>query len=251
MSVEAALYEGWVSHRRSAPVEHGFRYRVCMLYLDVDAPPAALDRHPLWSTRRAAPGRFRRADHLGAPDVPLGDAVRAEVARQTGRRPGGPVRLLTTPRTFGHAFNPVSFFFCFDAAGEHVERVLAEVTNTPWGERHCYVMDPAGGGADKAFHVSPFMGMDHRYAWRLTEPDATLRIAISSDRAGERVFDAALTLERRPLDEAALTRVLARHPLATLRTLVRIYGQALRLKLKGAPYFPHPDRGASAQGAGR
>ena len=245
------LYEGSVTHRRRTPVDHAFSYPVCMLYLDLDELPRALAQHPLWSWTRPAPGRLRRADLIGDPAVPVADAVRDEVERQTGERPVGPIRLLTTPRTYGHAFNPVSFYYCFAADGEDVEAVLAEVTNTPWGERHAYVMDPTGGGADKAFHVSPFMGMDHRYAWRLTEPDATLRIAISSDRAGERVFDAALTLERRPLDEAALTRVLARHPLATLRTLVRIYGQALRLKLKGAPYFPHPDRGASPQGAGR
>ncbi len=118
--------------------------------------------------------------------------------------------------------------------------MLAEVTNTPWGERHAYVMDPAGGGAQKAFHVSPFMGMDHTYAWRLGEPGQTLGIGISSDRGGARAFDASLALERRPMDRAALTRILVRHPLATVQTLVRIYTQALRLKLKGAPYFPHP-----------
>ncbi len=167
--------------------------------------------------------------------------MRDEVARQSGTRPGGPIRLLTTPRTYGHAFNPVSFYYCFDPSGDEVEAVLAEVTNTPWGERHSYVMEPGGGGSDKLFHVSPFMGMDHRYRWQLTEPGEALAIAIRSDRAGERVFDATLRLQRAPLDRAALTRVLVRHPAAGLVTLARIYGQALRLKRKGAPYFPHPD----------
>jgi uncharacterized protein len=238
--MNSAVYEGWVTHRRRGPIDHAFRYRVCMVYLDLDELPQTLDRHPLWSTRHAAPGRFRRADYFGAPAMPLAQAVRDEVARQSGRIAEGPVRLLTTPRTFGHAFNPVSFYFCFDAAGEEVVAVLAEVTNTPWGERHAYVMDPAGGGAQKAFHVSPFMGMDHTYAWRLSQPDATLSIGISSDRGGARAFDAGLALERRPMDRPALTRILVRYPLATLQTLVRIYVQALRLKLKGAPYFPHP-----------
>ncbi len=242
----SAIFEGTVRHRRRAPVDHAFTYDICMLYVDLDAFPAELDAHRLWSSRHAALGRFRRADHFGEGD--LADAVRDEVARQTGVRPEGPVRLLSTPRTFGHAFNPVSFYYCFDATGEHVHTVLAEVTNTPWGEVHLYVMDPAERPAGapltdelpKAFHVSPFMGMDHRYTWRLTEPGDRLAVAIASDRDGERVFDAALDLRRRPLDHRGLTRILTRYPLATVRTMVRIYGQALRLKLKGAPYFPHP-----------
>ena len=104
-------------------------------------------------------------------------------------------------------------------------------------------MDPAGGGSEKLFHVSPFMGMDHRYTWRLTPPGEAIAITIASDHEGARVFDAGLRLERAPLDRAALTRVLVRHPAAGLVTLARIYAQALRLKLKGAPYFPHPDAG--------
>lgn len=237
------LYEGRVTHRRRTPVDHAFSYPVCMLLLDLDELPQVLAQHPLWSWRRPAPGRIRRADLVGDPRVPVTDAVRDEVQRQTGARPAGPIRLLTTPRTYGHAFNPVSFYYCFGADGEQVEAVLAEVTNTPWGERHAYVMDPAGGASEKLFHVSPFMGMDHRYTWRLTPPGDAIAITIASDRDGARVFDAALRLDRAPLDRAALTRVLVRHPAAGLVTLARIYGQALRLKLKGAPSFPHPDAG--------
>ena len=240
---DSFVYEGSVTHRRRTPVDHAFSYPVCMLYLDLDELPSVLAQHPLWSWARPAPGRIRREDLIGDPQVPVADAVRDEVERQTGERPAGPIRLLTTPRTYGHAFNPVSFYYCFDADGEQVAAVIAEVTNTPWGERHAYVMDPAGGGSEKLFHVSPFMGMDHRYTWRLTPPGAAIAITISSDRAGARVFDAGLRLERAPLDRAALTRVLVRHPAAGLVTLARIYTQALRLKLKGAPYFPHPDAG--------
>ncbi len=241
MSEASALYEGRVFHRRATPIAHAFSYPVCMLYLDLDELPEVLARHPLWSATRPAPGRIRRRDLLGDPAVPLADAVRDAVAQRIGARPAGPVRVLTMPRTYGHVFNPVSFYFCFGPGGDRVETVVAEVTNTPWGERHAYVMDPSGGGSDKAFHVSPFMGMDHRYRWRLTPPAQTLSIAITSDRAGERAFDATLRLDRAPLTRAALTRVLVRHPAAGLVTLARIYAQALRLKRKGAPYFPHPD----------
>ncbi len=234
------LYEGRVAHRRRTPVEHAFEYPVAMLYFDLAELPRALAQHPLWSASRPAPGRIRRRDLLGNPAVALDTAVRDEAACQTGRRPEGPIRLLTTPRTYGHAFNPVSFYYCFAPGGEEVEAVVAEVTNTPWGERHAYVMDPSGGGSEKAFHVSPFMDMDHRYRWQLSAPGETLAISIASDRAGQRVFDAAMRLERAPLDRAALTRVLLRYPAAGLVTLARIYGQALALKRKGAPSFPHP-----------
>lgn len=236
----SAIYEGRVAHHRREPIDHRFSYPICMLLLDL-AELDVLDRHPLWSTSRPALGRFRREDHLGDPSTPLDVAVRDEVERQTGTRPDGPVRMLATPRTYGHAFNPVRFYYCGDPAGV----VLAEVTNTPWGETHCYVLDPDGGQAEKAFHVSPFMGMEHAYTWRLSEPGARLHVEINSDGSdGRRAFDATLALERRPLDNAGLTRVLTRHPAATVTTLARIYAQALRLKLKGAPYFPHPATGA-------
>ena len=238
----SAIYEGWVSHHRREPIEHGFRYPIFMPLVDLDELPGLFDRIPLWSARRRAPARYRRSDYLrGHGDgLPLADAARELVAERTDSRPGGPVLMLSNPRYWGVGFNPVSFYFAYEHDGA-IAAMIAEVTNTPWGERHAYVMDPAGGGSDKAFHVSPFMGMDHRYSWRLTPPADTLAISITSDRAGERVFDAALRLDRRPLTRGALTHVLVRHPAAGLVTLARIYGQALRLKRKGAPYFPHPD----------
>ena len=243
--MNSAVYEGTVRHRRFDPISHAFSYRVGMLYLDLDELPKALDAGPLWSARRAAPGRFRRDDYLGDPAVPLRDAVRELVGERLGFVPAGPIRLLTTPRTFGRSFNPVSFYYCFGAGGE-VEAVVAEVTNTPWGERHAYVMDARGGGRvlrqdfDKAFHVSPFMGMDHEYGWALTTPGETLSVQIDSRRDGGRAFDATLSLRRRPLTARNLNLLLARFPFAALRVLALIYGQALRLKLKGARYHPNP-----------
>jgi DUF1365 family protein len=136
----------------------------------------------------------------------------------------GQVRMLE----LGHGFNPVRFYYCFDDR-EQVERVVAEVTNTPWGEQHRYVLEPGEGTAAKAFHVSPFLGMDHEYRFRIGEPGETLRIHIDLDRT----FDATLILRRRePGRRRRLTSPLA--------TKARIYRQALRLKLKGAPYFAHP-----------
>jgi uncharacterized protein len=229
---ESALYEGWVRHRRMEPVEHEFRYRLFMAYLDLGELPDVLDRVPLWSARRPAPAWFRRRDYLSE------EALRETLEGHTGLRPEGPVRLLTHVRTFGHLFNPVSLYYCFDRRGERVAAVAAEVTNTPWGERHVYAFEGLEGHVRKRFHVSPFLGMDATYSVRLTAPGELLRVHMES-RRGDRVdFDATLALSRRELSPAALVR----YPLMTMRVMTGIYGQAARLKLKGAPYHAHPAR---------
>ena len=215
----SALYDGWVRHRRHVPVEHEFRYRLYMAYLDLDELPEVLDGVALWSARRPAPAWFRRSDYLDVDHA-------------------GPVRVLTHVRTFGHLFNPVSLYYCFDPGGEHVERVLAEVTNTPWGERHTYPLDAMDATIDKAFHVSPFLGMESQYRIRMTTPGEQLRVHMESRRDGRVDFDATLALRRRELSAWPVLR----QPFMTARVLAGIYAQAVRLRLKGAPYHPHPAR---------
>jgi uncharacterized protein len=177
--------------------------------------------------------------------------VRDRVERETGRRPAGPVRLLTHLRTFGHCFNPVSFYYCYDATGTRVETIVAEITNTPWGERHAYVLptDPGQASGEpmrfrigKVFHVSPFMPMDLDYDWRFTQPGARLAVHMCNRRAGETLFDATLALERREITGTSLARALVRHPVATLNVVTAIHWQALRLWLKRVPFHVHPSR---------
>ena len=114
-----------------------------MSLLDLDELPELFDRHPLYSARRPAPARFRRSDYLGDPSVPLAESARRLVEQRTGRRPNGPVRLLTNLRYLGLVFNPVSFFYLYDRSEEEVDAVIAEVTNTPWRQRHAYVVERA------------------------------------------------------------------------------------------------------------
>ena len=249
----SAVYDGWVRHRRHAPVEHDFTYRHAMLLLDLDELPGVLEMRPLYSATRPALSRFRREDFLGDPQRPLDDCVRELVQERTGTRPRGPVRLLTTLRTLGHSFNPVSFYYCFGAGGERVDAVVAEVTNTPWGESHSYVLARDAESSvmrdtmDKVFHVSPFIGMDHRYDWRVTEPGRQLLVHIDErDETGTQVFNATLSLERREMTPGRLARVLARFPATSLRVVTLIYWNALRLKLKGAPYFRHPEKASTS-----
>jgi DUF1365 family protein len=224
------------------------------MYLDLDELPGLLDPYPLYSARRAAPARFRREDFMGAPDRPLAECARDAVASATGARPAGPVRLLTGLRYFGHSFNPVSFYYCFDPAGARVEAIVADVQNIPWRERHPYVLARGerrgtvlGDELEKSFHVSPLMGMDQTYSFRASEPGESLAVHIESRPRGDgtegppsKTFDATLNLRRRELSRRALAGLLARYPAMSLQVVAKIYGQALRLKLKGARYHPHP-----------
>lgn len=245
--MNSALYLGHLRHRRVSPIPHEFRYGLFQVYLDLAELDEVFRGRWLWSARRPALAWFRRADHLGDPAVPLDTAVRDYVAESTGRRPEGPIRLLTHLRYFGYGMNPVSFYYCFDPSGATLEAIVAEVNNTPWGEQHCYVLPCEGGRRvqhfrfPKAFHVSPFMPMTQEYDWRFTEPDSRLAVHMTTVDNGRRVFDATLRLERRPLTGWQLSRVLLEYPLMTVRVIAAIYWQAFRLWWKGVTYHPHPN----------
>ena len=239
------------------PHPHEFSYPLFMVYLDLSELDEVFRGRLLWSTERPAVAWFRRADYLGDPEKPLHEEVRDVVAASGQPRPSGPVRMLTHLRYLGYVQNPVTFYYCFDATGDVVEAVVAEVTNTPWGERHAYVVggdavaDPKDGtdpGAvkmdpatfPKAFHVSPFMPMDQEYHWAFTPPGAELGVHMENLYEGRKVFDATLRLRRREISGRSLAGALARHPWMTVRVASGIYAQALRLWLKRTPFFAHP-----------
>ncbi|NIJ99542.1 hypothetical protein FHR53_002335 [Xanthomonas arboricola] len=259
-TLRSAVYTGWVRHRRFVPKPLDFRYRLFLMYLDLSELDRVFAHRWLWSVGRANLAQFRRSDYLGDPQIPLDEAVRACVHAHTGERPEGAIRLLTHLRYFGHVFNPVSFYYCFDRH-DALRWIVAEITNTPWQQRHTYVLPVAQARThrdvhawrfDKRFHVSPFMGMQHRYDWRFSVPDAQLRVhmdvldALDDDAAGAidnspvRRFDATLVLQRQPLTARTLARTLFAYPLMTVQVVVAIHWQALRLWLRGNPVHDHP-----------
>ncbi|HXQ21095.1 MAG TPA: DUF1365 domain-containing protein [Candidatus Acidoferrales bacterium] len=252
--MHSALYDGRVSHRRRGPTGNAFRYRMFMVWLDLAELPDVFQGRWLWSTSRPALARFRRADYLGPQDRPLDVAVRDLVAARTGRRPAGAIRMLTHLRYFGCCFNPVTFYYCFDSA-DHLETLVAEITNTPWGERFQYVLPVAEAAVErgqhvwrfgKRFHVSPFLPMEMDYEWRCTAPDQALGVHMRNSEDGRELFDVTLALRRRPLTPTNLATALLRFPLLTARIVAMIHWQALKLWLKGTPFYVHP---ASAAGA--
>lgn len=247
--MRSSLYEGHVLHRRTVPVDHVFRFPLFMVYLDLGELDVVFERRWLWSTRGAAFARFDRRDHLGDPEVSLEESVRTLVADRTGHRPLGPIGLLTHLRYAGYLINPVSFYYCWDEGADALEAVVADVTNTPWNERHAYVLEAPDrelsgirASSSKDFHVSPFMGMDLSYRWTFAPPRQGLSARIESiDPSGDRVFDAALAMVQRPIGTASLARALALHPFMTAQAAAAIYWQALRLYAKRAPFHPHPE----------
>ncbi|MCB9897657.1 MAG: DUF1365 domain-containing protein [Planctomycetes bacterium] len=250
--MESALYRGWVRHRRRSPRPHAFRRRLTLLYLDLDELEHVFAGRLLWSVERRNVVSFRRADFLGDPSRPLADEVRAVVAAETGRAPSGPVRLLTHLRTLGVSFHPVSFYYCFEPDGRTLAAVVAEITNTPWGERHRYVLARTPGERTsalhrrfaKAFHVSPFMPMQQDYDWTVGTPGDELFVHMENLEADESVFDATLRLEREPLTGRSLAGCLLRHPWAAAEVLLAIYVHAALLWIKRTPFFTHPSKAA-------
>jgi DUF1365 family protein len=227
-----------------------FQYRLFFMFLDLAELPELFNIHPLWSYERFNLACFRRRDHFGDPKIPMDQAVADLVEDQLGERPTGPIRLLTHLRYFGYCFNPASFYYCYDPSDTWVETIVVEIHNTPWAERHCYVL-----GAEqnrhpvshwrrhqfaKAFHVSPFINMTIWYDWRFRVPAESLQVHMIDYQEGEKLFDASLALRRREISKGSLTSVIMRYPLMTAKVIVMIYWQALRLTIKKTPFYSHP-----------
>ncbi|MDG1944910.1 MAG: DUF1365 domain-containing protein [Halioglobus sp.] len=244
--MKSRIYEGVIRHRRVSPIEHEFQYKVSMPYLRLDELPEIFSNTRFWSAKESAPAQFRRSDFLGDPALPLSDEVRRRIHEETGKAQSGPIYLLANLRYFGYVMNPIACYYCFNEEETRLEYVVAEVNNTPWNERHSYVLPGPVEGRwlktefEKQLHVSPFNPMAMRYHWRSNTPDRRLVLHMENTTDGESVFDATLSLAAQPMTSANLNKLLLRYPLMTAKVGLAIYWQALRLYLKGVPVHTHP-----------
>lgn len=255
--MNSCIYTGNIRHRRFAPVKNMFQYGLFMMYLDIEELPALFDNCTFWSYEKPNLASWRRKNYIGPHDLSIREAIRFRIEELGLKDPGGPVRMLTQAGYFGYCYNPVSFYYCFDPSGERLEIIIAEINNTPWNERHAYVLpstDSVSGTDDrlrfkfeKTFHVSPFMPMNVYYDWRFTVPGENLNIHMIDNIDNVKRFDATLTLKREEITPGRLNLMLAKYPLMTTKILSLIYFQALKLWIKRTPFYENPEPRSGTQ----
>ena len=248
----SAIYSGRIRHRRFTPKQHAFEYDVFMMYLDTQEIETVFSLSPWWSLSHFAPVQYKRSDfHIDLKHtstkklLSVDESVRNTVESVSGIRPDGPIRMLVNLRYWGFNMNPLSTYYCFDSAGEKVTAILAEVNNTPWNERHAYVLtgnnfaNKQNIRFQKKFHVSPFNPIDMDYHWQSSTPDKTLALHLENWQGHEKVMDATLTLKREAISPSSLNKILIRFPWMTVKVVSAIYWQAIKLWWKGVPIFDH------------
>lgn len=249
--MNSAIYLGAVRHRRFSPSTHNFSYPLYMLALDLDELELVENKVNIFSSKKFSPLRFKRNDYIGDFDLSLKQAVlnkvnqlkleqlpeqrsqeQVKVSHQIDK-----VIMFGQVRCFGIYFSPVNFFFCYQD-GKPVY-MLAEVRNTPWNQRHCYLIDLANPAeTEKQFHVSPFMDLDMVYRWKIDPPDRFLKIHIENWRE-DCLFDATLRMKREKLNNQTIKKILLQWPLMTLSIFKNIYIQAFKLYRKKVPFYSH------------
>lgn len=247
--LRSRLCEGSVRHRRFEPVEHQFSYGLQMFLLDLEEIPQVAASSRLFSMERRNLIEFRRRDYIGGGDQNIRKSIVDLIARESGEQFDGSIRLLTNLRYWGCLFNPVSFYLCYSASNDALQYIVAEITNTPWKERHAYLLRPEkalrGSGKlrfefDKVFHVSPFMPMDMRYRWSFSFGPERMAIHMDCYKHGNLAFDATLNLRQQAVQPGAVRRLALSFPGTCAKVIAAIYWQALRLWLKRVPFHTHP-----------
>lgn len=258
-AMPSGLYVGQVRHRRFLPVTHEFNYRLFMMCLDLDEIAAVFKRKWFCSYNGINLVSFIRKDFYGDAETDLKISVVNRVAEFSNTQglhlnPIDKVKLVTQVRYFNIIFNPVSFYYCYDKTGE-LQAILSEITNTPWGERHHYVLPIANPEVnqvntkhifefDKQFHVSPFNPMAMQYRWVFSNLNERLLVHMDNTMANqqdiEKHFDATLDLNYVGFDDN-IGKLLIQFPFMTVKVVLGIYWQAFKLWIKRAPFYDHPN----------
>ncbi|MDM9629504.1 DUF1365 domain-containing protein [Rhizobium sp. S152] len=239
----AAVYVGDVMHQRMKPFGHRFRYSVFSLSIDLDRLVEAGGLSRLFSVNRRNLVSFHERDHSGGPAL---RAYADDLLAQAGLR-AGRIVLVCYPRILGYVFNPLSVYHCYDDSGDLIAMIY-EVRNT-FGERHTYVCPVEAGelsesgvrqSCDKLFHVSPFIGMDMRYHFRMLPPGKEIRWRILETDGEGPLLAATFSGRCVPMTTPVLAKLTARIPFLTIKIVAGIHWEALKLWLKGARYIPRP-----------
>ena len=247
LPLTSAVYCGQLRHRRRVTPAHKFHYAMRLFLVDLDELPTLIANTKFWSMRKGF-ASFDRENFVPSASPDIKSAVIDIVQQQTGARFSGKVFMLAAPKVAGIGFNPLTLYYCF--ADSNLRYIVAEVRNTPWMERHCYVLDMTLAESlthDKAFHVSPFMDMHQKYHWTLPVPSEDLHVVIRNVQNDCVSFTATLSLKRvKSLTAEVLDRELISHWPQALKTVIGIYWQAVKLLIKGARFYAHPKNGESA-----
>ena len=242
--IESALYRGKVYHQRFKPTQHKFDYDIYLFWLklDTDEFEALSSQLKHFSTSNKSRVRFKREDYLGDDSISLKQAVLERMTElNEGKVLHGDVFMLGQLRMWGMYFSPVNFYYLRNTDGKFTH-MLAEVSNTPWNERHHYLVNlDTQDDTPKAFHVSPFNPMDMTYKWSISQPSTRLSLAMDCVRS-DKEFSAGINLTKFTLDNANLTQALKRIPSMTIKTVAGIYWHALKLLLKRTPLYTHPEK---------
>ncbi len=247
--LSSKILQGWVRHRRFTPIEHALNYSLFMVQLNLSELDDLFKGNPFWSTKGFNLIRFKREDYFNPKEANLEKAVKDRVEETTGRRPSGQVEIVSHLRYFGHNFNPVSFYFCYEKGQNKPAIILAEITNTPWNERFHYLLaldEKFSKGAvigehknsrtccfkfNKAFHVSPFNPMDMQYHWNFHFGEKTV-IHMDTIKDNEVVMDATMSMKSLPATNRTLLKSLIKFPGITMKVVWGIYWNAFKLWVK-------------------
>lgn len=249
----SAVFSGYVVHQRLRPRPHRLRYRIFMLLLDLDDLPATARRLRLFDDARPALFRFRARDHGDGGTDRLKEWVERRLREAGLPVDGGRVRMLSMPRVLGHAFNPLSVYFCHRRDGSLLA-MLYQVNNT-FGHRHTYVVPVTGTergwirqAAEKCFYVSPFLDMDMHYAFHIREGAAGLDLVVNGHDSEGLMLAASFKGKRQPLSDWTLFRQFAAMPLQGAKVVGGIYVEALQLWWKGVRFHRRPRTGSPGAG---
>ena len=240
--MKSCVYRGEIYHKRFTPAEHAFQYQLDYLYLDLDEIDEVFALSRFWSKERSNLVSFRRQDYLPSDRPSLRDEVLHRIETLGGQPFAGKIYLLSTLRSLGYSMNPIALYYCYEQ--DQLKYVLAEVHNTPWDERHVYLLEGPEftEPTQKSFHVSPFMPMNTTYEWKISDPDEHLVVAIKVGRNSEPLFTASMTLNQLTVDQHTVTSLVWQQARQAFRTIAAIYMQAAKLWIKKVPVYRHPNK---------